>query len=546
MFIAQTTIFAAAFVMLVGFLFGSTIAPSPRGGAQPVEFMDEAYYSALAADLNRNGIESITGPSGFDRIEGLPDQVWYHWGEIWTAAAVIRVSGLDPLLARHYVVLPLLLLAAAALTGTLVRRLARTQSRRAFLFGAAASTFLAPLQLLSGSFFAQWPVGLAFGITMYGLGAIAALLSLYVIAEIDLRRSSPALSLFSGTVIASLVPTHLIIALLAIAGAGGALLFNSARFLLDERRLPSVPPRWTGVLIVAVTVGSVSVVWGLLTGHELGASGTSALVNPFNQSWVISVTSVALTAGAFYAIPIAWYVSRDKLAVSATVFIGTISLIVCGAIAWGARLGDFNMFHVFFAGMAVFGAPVAAVAIWALWTHLRDSGRLRLATALLVVTGVQLEFGIVPAIVRLQVFGPGVYQPIPLSILAAIRELPDNAKLAYSCGIEEEFAFWTPRLVSVYAHTGRPVVPMCFEVDVSSGLNGVENPEQVENPLFRQAPQRTLFANATTVPSTASIQAFMRGHGIGYIYADDAHPNRLVPDSRPIAAEDDIQVLEIP
>jgi hypothetical protein len=187
----RAAIAGAAFVVVVGLIYGATMAPSPRNGEQPLEFRDEAYYSSLAMDLNRSGIESNTYSSGFDSIQGFPSQNWYHWGELWISAAAIRAFGIDPVLTRHYVVLPLLLLAAAALTGTLVRRMARTTSRRAFLFGAAACMFLAPLPLLPGSLSGWWAVGLLFGITLYGLAAIAALIGLYVVV---INRHAPILA----------------------------------------------------------------------------------------------------------------------------------------------------------------------------------------------------------------------------------------------------------------------------------------------------------------------------------------------------------------
>ncbi len=101
--------------MVVALLYGSTLVLSPRDGVQPVEFTDEAFYSNLGAELARTGTESIYPPSGFSEIEGLPAQTWYHWGEMWLEAAVITVFGAAPLDARHFVVLPVMLLAAALL-----------------------------------------------------------------------------------------------------------------------------------------------------------------------------------------------------------------------------------------------------------------------------------------------------------------------------------------------------------------------------------------------------------------------------------------------
>jgi len=126
----------ATFVVAVALLYGSTLTLSPRDGVQPLEFRDEAYYSVLGADLARTGTESLYSPSGFTEIEGLPPQTWYHWGELWLGAAVITIFGVGPLHARHLIVLPILLLAAAALTGTLVRRMTGSASRGAFCSGS--------------------------------------------------------------------------------------------------------------------------------------------------------------------------------------------------------------------------------------------------------------------------------------------------------------------------------------------------------------------------------------------------------------------------
>ena len=82
------------FFLAIGLLYGATMAPSPRDGVQPLEFMDEAYYSILGRDLATGGTESIYLPAGFDDVPGLPPQTWYHWGEIWLAASDISIFGL--------------------------------------------------------------------------------------------------------------------------------------------------------------------------------------------------------------------------------------------------------------------------------------------------------------------------------------------------------------------------------------------------------------------------------------------------------------------
>jgi hypothetical protein len=179
------------------------------------------------------------------------------------------------------------------------------------------------------------------------------------------------------------------------------------------------------------------------------------------------------------------------------------------------------------------------------WTRLRSSGRLRLAASLMVFSVVQLELGAIPAMTRLQLFGSTTYPPIPLDVLAVIETLPPDAKLAYSCRQDEEFAFSTPALVSIYAHTGRRVVPMCYELDFWSPMIGAHPGNRPENPFFKYIPQHELFTDRTTFPSLSSIAAFLEAHGIGYIYADAEHPNSLVPSAHLIASHGNVVILRI-
>jgi hypothetical protein len=126
-----------------------------------------------------------------------------------------------------------------------------------------------------------------------------------------------------------------------------------------------------------------------------------------------------------------------------------------------------------------------------------------------------------------------------------IETLPPDAKLAYSCRQDEEFAFSTPALVGIYAHTGRRVVPMCYEVDFWSPMIGADPAIRPENPFFKYIPQHELFTDRTAFPSLSSVAAFLRDHGIGYIYADSGHPNVLAPDAVPIAAHGDLTILKV-
>jgi len=534
------------FVVAVSLLYGSTLVLSPRDGAQPVEFADEAFYANLGASLARDGTESIYATSGFSNIDGLPAQTWYHWGEMWLEAAVITAFGAAPLDARHFVVLPAMLLAAAALTGTLVRRLTGTVSRGAFLFGFLACLFLAPIPLIPGPYFSSRAVGLIFGITTYGLAAVTVLLAIYGVAVLGSRRASWALAIFVGSVAASILPAHIAIALLSVVGVGSVSAVRIVQSLASTRHLPVVTPVWRQTIVATGIALAATVAWGLLTGHGMMSAGASPSVSPFNASWRDSIAIITLGSGAIAAIAIAWFLVRKERSIQEGLYLGTIVLLVTGALFWGWQLADFNTFHVFFAGLVIFGTPVAAVAVWSIWLRLRDTGHVRFAVALLVLCGLQIEFGVSLGVVRLVSFGPGKYPPVPVAILAEIRKLPPGAKLAYACQPLEEDAFFDPSEGGLAAHTGRDVVPMCFQAETFSRLIGGTLSPDVPSPFFRWAPQRQLYPTSGTVPDSADVATFLKDNGIDYVYADALHPNTLAPEATPVAESGGSQVLRIP
>ena len=61
-----------------------------------MEYMDEAFYSVLGRDLAVTGTEANLSPSGFPKLEGVPPQVWYHWGDLWLASVAITLLGTAP------------------------------------------------------------------------------------------------------------------------------------------------------------------------------------------------------------------------------------------------------------------------------------------------------------------------------------------------------------------------------------------------------------------------------------------------------------------
>ena len=87
---------------------------------------------------------------------------------------------------------------------------------------------------------------------------------------------------------------------------------------------------------------------------------------------------------------------------------------------------------------------------------------------------------------------------------------------------------------------------MCFEADFFGQLVGGQRNAEIENPLFKWAPQRALYPDATARPSPASVAAFLKANGIDYLYADTMHPNSLVPDAIPVTTSGEVQVLRLP
>ena len=284
-----TTLAGAVFVVAVALLYGATMAPSPRDGVQPMEFRDPAFYAILGRDLATTGTETNLSPSGFSDLPGQPPQTWYHWGELWLAAAVITITGSTPLAARYLVVLPVLLLAAAALGGTLVRRMSGTASRRAYLFGLLAMLFLAPVPLVAAG-----PLTCPSAVSLRSSTASAfmvsrrsrCLLALYGLAVLGGRQATWALAVFAGSAVALILPAHIVIALLGLVGVGFVAAIRIARSLLTTRRLPVLSPVWRRTVIATAIALVATVVRGLLTGHGLGGGGgLPSSISPFNASW---------------------------------------------------------------------------------------------------------------------------------------------------------------------------------------------------------------------------------------------------------------------
>jgi len=104
--------------------------------------------------------------------------------------------------------------------------------------------FLAPVALIPGPVFSSWARGLIFGITLYGLAAVAVLLGMYSLAVLGRRNATWALASFVGSAAALIVPAHLAIALLALVGVGSVWTIRIVQSLVAERRLPVVSQAW--------------------------------------------------------------------------------------------------------------------------------------------------------------------------------------------------------------------------------------------------------------------------------------------------------------
>jgi hypothetical protein len=538
-----TTLAGGLFLVVIAVLYGSTVAPSPRDGVQPIEKTDIAFYAVLSRDLATTGTETNTLPSGFENLDSSSPQIWYHWGELWLASAVIKVFGTAPFFARYLVVLPVVLLAAAAMTGTIVRRLTRTSSRRAFSFGFAICLALSPIPILEGPFFSVWAAGMLYGIAVFGLAAVAVLCVIYVFSIEHALRPSWALAAFVGTATVFVLPAHIIVALLGLAVIAVPVALRIGHSLLNERRLPTASTIWWQTLGATMVALVATVAWGAITGHGLGDGSPLARVTPFNDSWRDTMIVVSVGAGLLLAPPVAGFMARRDNRLLFDACLGTSVVVVVGAILWGWRLSTFNMFYLFFGAIAVFATPVAAVAVWSIVQ--RRTGRRGLVILAAMACLVQLEFGLLIGVARLQghVYP---YAPIPVSLLEDIQRLPPGAKLAYGCRAFEEISFVNSKLLGIDAHTGHRIVPMCFEADVLGPLFGVEVSDQIPDSGFPFAPQSALYPNASAQPSAAAVSTFLRSHGIDYIYVDAQHPNSLVPDAIPVTTVGDHQLLRIP
>jgi len=512
----------AAALIAISVVYGTTIAPSPRDGVQPLDFADSAYYSVLSRDLARTGIESGYSPSGFDVIPGLAPQFWYHWGELWLAAGLIEGLGLDATVARHFVVLPVLVIAVAWMVGCTTQRLLGRDRWSDFVLGAAGSVLLAPLPTHAATYFGSVARGSLFGITTYGLGLLVVAVTLYLIVTSTKDRAER--DAFTGVTAATLLPAHIALAMVTLAASLllGALVV--ARQWWRRRRI-EVDRRVWRISAAAFLAVAATVIWGTITGH--GLAGGETFGAPFGLRWLDTVLLVALGGGVFLVLPIALVVARGSRPVLAASAAALITIILVGAVAWGYTVVEFNSFHLFIGPIVAFSAPVVVAAYRDVVERTRGRGYRALAATLMALLVAQLGLGSVTAVARLEDLGPGEKPAIPIPVLEAIRALPVDAKIAYRCDPLGEYAIWNPELLGIALHADRPMVAMCFQVDVTPAFYGLPVSADRMSRYFRRAPQRSLYPSIDAAPTDDAVRELLDDYGIAYLYADPDHPNLL-------------------
>ena len=199
---------------------------------------------------------------------------------------------------------------------------------------------------------------------------------------------------------------------------------------------------------------------------------------------------------------VAWWLDRSEASIRQGLYLGTIVLLVAGALFWGWQLADLNSFHVFFAGIAIFATPVAAVAVWSIWLRLRATGHARAAVVLLVLCGLQIEFGVQHR------RGP-VGQLRPRQVPAGPRGDPGGDQEP-STRSEARVRLPTVRGGWVLVSVGRRAPSAHWSRCRTDVLRGGDIPEvhrgrdlsDVPSQFFQGAPQRVLYPTSSAVPAT--------------------------------------------
>lgn len=539
-------LWVVAFIVAIGFLYAATIAPSPRYGLQPIEFFDTGYYAVLGADLAETGRESIYSPAGFDQVSGVPPQTWYHWGELWLAASVIALTDISPLHARHLVVLPILLLAVASTVGSAVRHVVSRQSTEYVLLAAGAALFLAPIPVLHDPDIEWFARALVISITQYGLAVVVIAIAAH--ATVRHTAPTPTNRLLAAALGAAFMASHIGLAVTALGAASILTLLYVVHgvWLAGPRRVAFRTSLAQTQLVWLAMIGSAStLVWGWGTGHGLGGLAPIEGIAPFDAAWARAIMETVVGAGVILAVPLAWLVTGNRTEGLHRLLVGAVLSVALGAAAWGVMVADLNSFHLFFGSIVTILTPAVAIASVALLHRLRARRRAALASVVLACVLGQTVIAALIAGLQLRGFGPLPYTPTPVAALEALRSLPPGSKAAYGCNPLENFAPWDASLVSLDAHTGVRMVPMCFMADRPRRILGRELDASIESPYFAIAPQRELYPELGASPSSEAVRSFLLANGVAYLFVDTAHPHLLVPDALPVFVDDGVGIYQI-
>jgi len=533
---------AAAFIVAVSLLYATTIAPRPRDAEQPVEFFDAAFYSDLGADLASDGTESVYSPGAVDEMgASIPSQTWYHWGELWLAALVVDVAGISPMDARHLVVLPVLVLAAAALGGALVRRVVSPRSTEFFLIGAACTLFLAPIPLIRDPDIEWFARSLVFGITQYGLAVIVILLGIHLLVSGRLRPNTAG-ALVGAGLTSALIASHIGLAVIACVGV----LCAASVAILTGRHPKDSARRWVQPAVILVASGLTTLAWGYATGHRLAGLGEIQGISAFDAAWGRSLIGTLIGAGVILIAPVLWLWTGPGRGATRATFIGALIATGTAAVAWGALVSDLNTFHLFFGAVAAILTPVAIVAALSFLAEARRARRVVTSTLILTAVLGQATFGAIQAGVVLRALAPADGAATPVRVLANLRELPAGSKVAYGCEPLENFAAWDYSLISIEAHSGVSLIPMCFMADRARRLLARELDPSIASPFFGITPQRQLYPRRAARPSDEAVETFLREHGISYIYTDASHTDTLVPSAERLFRDGGVTIYRLP
>jgi len=460
------------------------------------------------------------------------------------AAVALEVPGMTAMHALHHVALPLLVLAACALSGALTARLAGGRSRReAYFLGVLAMLTLAPVPLIAGDHFDWWARPIGFTITQYGLAFVVASLGMLIAISWPAQRTMARLCLVAA-VAGAMVASHILVAAAAAIGlAVSAIAYamstdrSHAQAWLRHARAPA---------LASLAGAAATIAWGWISGYGVGGNSQVQGVVSFDTVWLRAVVLVVLGGGVLIIGILSGLKSRRANPALWALSAGAVVAVVAGTVVWGLRLADFNAFHVFYGPISVLITPIAAAGFVTAMMVARRTQRRRVATLLLVFLLVQGGIGAGATVQRLYEFGPGHYDPMPTDAIAFIRDLPKEAKLGYACAQVEEVAVWDARLISITAHTGRKVVPLCFQADIFGAQLGQPVDPSVPGPFFALAPQRLVWPSSPASPTSAQIEAFMDAWGIAFILADSTHPNSLVPDAEPVFRSGNVTIYQLP